>query len=219
MPEWRRLWLAVATPALLVLLGVVVVLATGACGTGRHGRHPYLSERLLACTSSTRAWTRAVPSALVAAFAAQLPSWWCTFAQLVAMTGDARAAPAAVFAALALASLAGIEAVVYFGVDADGAWVPGHVAGAVVWMSTFFVMHALTLFACAHVCPHTTLYTGSTAVYAELSLQFIVLFVADSPAAAPMQWVLVVPMAFMMCTNVSIASRLAQRPSRADCGP
>lgn len=206
-----------AVVALPVLGAVLAVLASGACGEVRSGRYQYLSERLLTCSSHASAWARAVPWLAVVAFAAQLPSWCCTFAQLAALAGDARPAPAAVFGALALAALGGITAVVFFGVKDDGLWRPEHIAGAVVYMTATFMLHALTLLAYVRLHQHNEFYTDSAAVYAVLSLVFLALFVADHPAAAPLQWLILVPMAFIFATNLAIGFRLTRRAPDAGC--
>lgn len=219
MAPWRRLWLGVATAALPVLAVALAVLASGACGPGRRGHYPFLSECVLACKHSSRAWARAVPWIAVATFAAQLPSWLCTYAELVACSGDTRAAPAVVFGALALTASAGIAAVVRFELKADGFYTDEHVAGAAAWIAASFLMHALTLLVYARLHRHHELYTDSARVYIVLALVFMALYIPNHPAAAPVQWAMVFPLLFMCAANLAIGFRLARPPPDADGGP
>jgi len=131
------------------------------------------------------------------------------------MAGDARAAPVVVFAAIALSALGGITAVVCFTLKSDGMWRFEHIAGAILWMSATFVVHTMTLLAYARIHRYHDMYTESAAVYAVLSILFVALFVADHPAAAAVQWVILAPMAFMFAINITIGFRLLRFSSDA----
>lgn len=204
MSVWPVRCLVFAAVMLPVLCAVLVVLASGVCGPGRPDYHPYLSERILTCNNSASAWARVVPWMAVFAFAAQLPSWWCTYMQITVLAEDTRGAPAAAFGALALAALAGITAVVVFGLGDDGFYKIEHVAGAATWFGSTLLMHALTLLAYARIHRHSELYSYSTATYGVLVIVFVVFYVPDYPVSAPIQWALIFPMISMSATNLAI---------------
>ena len=212
----RRLSLLFATAALVLETAAVLVLVSGACGPVRDGKYAYVSERILACKRSTHASARAVPWILVAAFAGLIPAWWCTWTELGVLAGDTRAVSKVVFGVLALVALGGMTAVMHYDVGPGGAFRPGHVVGCAVWMSGFFLVHALTLLAYARVkrlgeaayVGSDSAYVGSEAAYAVLAVVFVALYLLDSEAAASVQWAMFFPLGFACTANLMLGYRL-----------
>ena len=132
------------------------------------------------------------------------------------LAGDTRAVPKVAFGALALVSLGGMAAVMHFDIDSDGVWRPGHVVGCAVWMSGFLMLHALTLLVYARVHRHSEVaYVGSDAAYvcneaayAVLAVVFVALYISDSAAAAPVQWVMFFPLGFVCAANLVLGYRI-----------